>query len=124
MNTYGEVNSAVQSAAEHLALTQLVMKAGVRAWGQDGVEAIIKEMKQFHDREVVKPLLPHQITLEIKSKALGYLMFLKKKRNGVIKGRGCADGRPQRIYKTKVETSSPIASIEEIFITSAMDALE
>ena len=51
-------------------------------------------------------------------------MFLKKKRNGAIKGRGCADGRPQRIYKTKVETSSPIASIEEIFITSAMDALE
>ena len=78
MNTYGEVNSAVQSAAEHLALTQLGMKAGVCAWGQDGVEAIIKEMKQFHDREVVIPLLPHQITLEIKSKALGYLMFLKK----------------------------------------------
>ena len=59
MNTYSEVNSAVQSAAEHLALTQLGMKAGVRAWGQDGVEAIIKEMRQFHDREVVKPLLPH-----------------------------------------------------------------
>ena len=66
----------------------------------------------------------HQITLEIKAKALGYLMFLKKKRNGMIKGRGCANGRPQRIYKTQAETSSPIASIESIFITSVMNARE
>ena len=72
----------------------------------------------------MKSLLPQQITPEIKVKALGYLMFLKKKINGVIKGRGCADGRPQHIYKTKEETSSPTASIESIFITSVMDALE
>ena len=45
MDTCSEVNAVVQSAAEHLALTQLGMKAGVRAWGQDGVEAIIKEIK-------------------------------------------------------------------------------
>ena len=72
----------------------------------------------------MKPLLLHQITPEIKAKALRYLMFLKKKRNCVIKGRGCADGRPQRIYKTKEETSSLTASIESILITSVMDALE
>ena len=42
MTTYDEVNAAVQSAAEHLALMQLGMKAGVRAWGQDGVEAIVR----------------------------------------------------------------------------------
>ena len=34
-------------------------------------------------------------------KALRYLMFLKEKRDGTIKARGCADGRPQRIYTGK-----------------------
>ena len=42
MNTYSKVNTAVQSAAEHLALTQLGMKVRLRAWGQYGVEVIIK----------------------------------------------------------------------------------
>ena len=81
-------------------------------------------MKKNHDRGVVKPLLPHQITQEIKMKALGYLMFKKKKRNGVIKGRGCVDGRPQQIYKTKKETFSPTVCKESIFISSVIDHIE
>jgi hypothetical protein len=51
-------------------------------------------------------------------------MFLKMKSNGDIKARGCADGRPQRIYKSKEETSSPTAAVESIFITTAMAAKE
>ena len=90
--------------------------------GEKGVEAIIKEMKQFHDREVVRPLRREEITNDVKSRALGYLMFLKEKRNGEIKGRGCADGRPQRLYKSKEETSSPTVFIESIFITALIDA--
>ena len=78
-------------------------------------------MRQFHDREIVKPLLPHQITSEVKIKALGYLMFLKKKRHGIIKGRGCADGRPHHVYKTKEETSSPTVIIESIFGSSVVN---
>ena len=62
-------------------------------------------MKQFHDREVVRPLSPHEITDEVRKKALVYLMFLKAKFTGEIKARGCADGRPQRVYKTKQELS-------------------
>ena len=81
-------------------------------------------MKQFHDREVVRPLKPSQITKEIKNKALAYLMFLKMKTSGEIKARGCADGRPHRVYKSKQETSSPTAAIESIFITSAMATKE
>ena len=69
-------------------------------------------------------LKPEDITPEVKNKALGYLMFLKQKRNGDIKGRGCADGRPQRLYKQKSETSSPTAAIESIFITGLIDAQE
>ena len=73
----------------------------MKTFGEAGVRSIYKEMKQFHYREVVKPLKPSQVTKEIKAKALAYLMFLKMKTNGEIKARGCADGRPQRVCKTK-----------------------
>jgi hypothetical protein len=51
-------------------------------------------------------------------------MYLKQKRNGQIKGRGCADGRKQRVYKTKEETSSPTVSTEAMFLTAAINAKE
>ena len=93
LTTYNNVNTIIQYAAEHLALTQLGTKTGITSWGQQGVDAIMKEMKKFHNREVVKPLLSKEITPTVKVTALSYLMFLKQKENGVIKGRGCADDR-------------------------------
>ena len=51
-------------------------------------------------------------------------MFLKKKRCGRIKGRGCADGRKQRVYKTKEETSAPTVAIESLFLSCVIDAQE
>ena len=56
--------------------------------------------------------------------SLGYLMFPKKKRNGIIKGSECADGRPHRAYKLKEETSSPTAYVESIFIKSVVKVYE
>ena len=80
---------ATRSAIEQLTFTQVGMKKGIN---------IIREMRQFHDRNVVNPLKPEDITPDIKKKALGYLMFFRQKRNGAIKGRGCANDRPQRLY--------------------------
>ena len=51
-------------------------------------------------------------------------MFLKKKRCGTIKGRGCADGRKQRAYVTKEESTSPTISTEAVFLTAVVDAWE
>ena len=124
LHTFAEVNQATECAINHLIMTQVGMKKGVRLWGEQGIEAVIAEMKQFHDRGVVRPLPAKEITREMKKRALGYLMFLKKKRNGEIKGRGCADGRPQRVYKSKEETCSPTACTESIFITALTDAQE
>ena len=45
MNTYAEVNTTIQYAAEHLVLTQMTMRRGIKAFGQAGVDAIYKEMK-------------------------------------------------------------------------------
>jgi hypothetical protein len=51
-------------------------------------------------------------------------MFLKKKRNGTVKGRGCADGRKQRRYTAKEDASSPTVATESVFLTCAVEAHE
>ena len=38
-------------------------------------------------------------------------MFLKRNQTGKVKGRGCANGRPQREYITKEESSSSTVSL-------------
>jgi hypothetical protein len=55
----------------------------------------------------VKILDPSEINKNIRYEALNYLMFLKRKCCGKIKARGYADGRPQREYILKDESSSP-----------------
>jgi len=51
-------------------------------------------------------------------------MFLKEKRDGTIKARGCADGRSQREYTAKSDTSSPTVSLEAMMMSCAIDAKE
>ena len=51
-------------------------------------------------------------------------MFLKEKRDGTIKARGCAHGRSQCEYTTKAETSSPTVSLEAMMMSCAIDARE
>ena len=41
-----------------------------------------------------------------------------------MKGRGCADGRPQRDYITKEESSSPTVSLYALMGSCVMDALD
>ena len=66
MHTFIEVNNTIQHAAEHLTCTQVIMQKGLRMFGQPAVDAIMKEMKQFNDREVVRPINPSEITDDIK----------------------------------------------------------
>ena len=47
-------------------------------------------------------------------------MFLKK-RCGLIKGCGYIDGRPQKLWKTKEETTSPTVTVEWLLISSVME---
>jgi hypothetical protein len=52
------------------------------------------------------------------------LVFLKKKRNGDIKARSCANGSKQREHITKEEAAAPTVALESVFITAAIDAKE
>ena len=103
---------------------QMSMKKGLRVSGEEGYAAVRKEMQQLHDRKVMQPINCKDLTPAQKREALGYLMFLKKKRSGTIKGRGCADGRKQRAYITKEESTSPTISTEAVFLTAVVDAWE
>jgi hypothetical protein len=64
------------------------------------------------------------LTRQEKQRSLQYLMFLKQKRCGRIKGQGCANGRKQRINKTKEETRAPTVSVESLFLSCVIDAKE
>ena len=64
------------------------------------------------------------LATEGKKAAPKHLMFLKEKRWGKTKGRGCADGWKQRLHKTKEETSLPTVSLEALILTCMIDAKE
>ena len=77
---------------KHTVLTRYTLKKGLQVFGPKGTEAVFSKMKQLHKRNVCEPVHEKDLSREQKSKALGYLMFLKQKQCGRIKGRGCADG--------------------------------
>ena len=81
-------------------------------------------MKQLDEWNVCEPIHGKDLSREQKNKALGYLMFLKQKRCGQIKGRGCADSRKQRVWTNKEDATSPTVSTEAVLLTSVFDAKE
>ena len=81
-------------------------------------------MQQLHDWKVMLSAKNKELTYEQRKEALGYLMFLKQKRSGKIKGRGCADGRKQHGHIAKEDTTSPTVSTEAVFLTAVVDAWE
>ena len=103
---------------------QMTAQKGIKLFGERGEKAIMVELEQLLYRKVMEGRHANTLTWAQKKAALKYLMFLKEKRCGKIKGRGCADGRKQRLYKTKDETSSPTVTIESLFLTSMVDARE
>ena len=103
-------------------MTQHNMKKGIKLFGKAKVDAVLQELKQLHDRKVLEPKDTTTMTYNEKRAALQYLMFLKQKRNGTIKGRGCADSQKQHEYTAKEDASSPTMAIELVMLTSVIDA--
>jgi hypothetical protein len=117
---YGHLHVTLES----IAMTQHGIRKGLKLFGEAGVAAVTKELVQLHERGVVEPKYIQDLDGDQKQAALQYLMFLKQKRNGVIKGRGCADGRKQRSHTTKEEASSPTVAIESVMLSCTIDAKE
>ena len=103
---------------------QMSAKAGLKCFGEGGAQVIMTEMEQLLYRKVIHGKYAHTLTCGKKRLALKYLMFLKEKCSGALKVHGYADGRPQKLYKTKHKTSSPTVSLKALFLTCLVDAME
>ena len=103
---------------------QYGVNKGLSLFQKEGSEAILKELRQLHNMNVITPKHPSEMNREDIQRALPYLMFLKRKRCGKVKGRGCADGRGQREFISRDEASSPTASLYAILLTAVVDAIE
>ena len=121
------VSAAVDqySAMEASKVTpQYHVSKGLKIFGDPGIDAVMKELKQLHDLRVMSPCRPEELTREEVKRALPYLMFLKRKRCGKIKGRGCADGRSQREFISKDQASSPTVSLYALMLSCVIDAIQ
>ena len=71
---------------------QYGLKAGLRVFKDGGLKAVSRVINDnLHGRGVIEPVPILQVTAKIQKASLPYLMFLKQKRCGKIKARGCAD---------------------------------
>ena len=99
-------------------------KKGLKVFGKARANAIMKELEQILYWNVMYGVLPSQLNCKQKWAALKYLMFLKEKHCGKIKGWGCADGHKQQVYKTKDETSAPTIYVESLVLLCMLNAKE
>jgi len=80
---------------EHVLITQMCIKAGIKRFGQKGSDVLLKELNKLHSRDALLKLMKNNLSSADRRRALRYLMFIKKKRDRTIKLQGCADGRSQ-----------------------------
>jgi hypothetical protein len=109
---------------ENVVLTQYNLKQGIKRFGDKGKTTVRDELRQLHNLDVMEPIDSSSLTPAERRGALRYLMFLKEKRCGKIKGRGCADGRPQWDYISKEDTSSPTVVTEALILSCLIDAIK
>ena len=105
-------------------MMQYSLKKGLKVFGTPGPEAVYKEMKQLHDRKVCLPRSAHSLSSQQCHDALGYLMFLKGKCNGLIEGQGCADSQKQWMWTAKDDATLPTIATESILLTSVIESKE
>ncbi len=86
-------------------MTQMSLKAGLKAWGKKAEDAAYSEMKQLHWRETFRPVHFKDLTETQRSRILESHLFLKQKRDGTIKGRTVANGSTQRPNLGKEQSS-------------------
>ena len=112
----------LQQALVGVVMTQYHVQKSLRVFGEAGVVGVRKELQQLHDHKIPKPVHSEGLSKEQFAKVLEYLMFLKEKWSGVIKGHGCTDGHPQCLYTGKAELASPTVLMESVLLTAVIEA--
>lgn len=124
LHHHGTTLIQTSEVGRDMSTDQMSMKKGLKLFKEDGERAVSSELQQLHDMNAIEPVKWDTLSRQEKSKVLNYLMYLKRKRCGRIKARGCADGRKQRLYMNKEDASSPTVLLESVKITCAVDAHE
>ena len=81
-----------------------------------------KEYTQLEDMKLMESLNPESLTRSQKKGALRAINPIKEKWSGKLKGRTCADGRPQRCYITKEDAPLPTIPLKALFTSLIIDA--
>jgi hypothetical protein len=76
-------------------MTQMTATAGIKKHGQKAIDALFQEFAQLEDKKVFQPLNATTLSVTEKRGALRAINLIAEKRCGKMKGRTCADGRPQ-----------------------------
>ena len=71
---------------EHVTMTQLSTKAGLKRWKKPAEKAITKELHQLHHHDFFEPMNLSNLTKEEYDGTFESLLFLKQKRDDSIKG--------------------------------------
>ena len=100
------------------------LQRGIKKFGKKDCEATLSEMQKLHDRECFKPINIKDVTESEHCKEVRSLLFLVDKRDGRIKTRHFANGKPQRQWLDMEDVSSPTVGTESTHITSVIDDKE
>ena len=117
-------NTDLLGAVTNIVLTQMSAKAGIKQFGDRAVAALLQEFAQLDGKDVLDPINFNSLSPNQRKGALRAISLIKEQRDGRIKGRTVADGRPQRKYKSPEDIYSPTVSTEGIFLSLAIDAKE
>ena len=103
--------------------TQMTARAGIKKHGQAARDALTAEFAQLDYKGAYEPVHTTDLTESQRRGALRIINLIKEKRDGRLKGRSIADGRPQRAFYMKEETSSLMAPPESVLF-ALIDAVE
>jgi hypothetical protein len=118
------LNQFAMTLYGHQVLTTYTPQKGIKLFGAEAIASMESEMTQLHQKGVMRPVNYGDLTPKQKVRILRSLMFLKRKRNNLLKSRFCANGSIQIRALAAIDPSSPTVSTEALFISAAIDAME
>ena len=99
---------------------QYLFDKGIKAFGQKGRDAPIKEMDQLYYHSCFTPISVAKVTPTERRNLQQAIMFLGEKPDGTIKGRMVYNEKPTREWLSREE--SPTAALKSIILTEVIDA--
>jgi hypothetical protein len=118
------MNKGIHQHAEivEIVMAQVPLKAALKKWGKEAEKSVGNEMKQLNWQNSFKPIHWKSLTAEQHKKVLDSPIFVKRKRNGVLKAQQVTGGNKHQGYITKEDASSLTVSLEAVLRTCVVDA--